>query len=609
MNLRFTEKGCARRACLAALGICALAGAPGWAQGFGARLNGSVPEDVREAGPLLYDLVGYPPDWPVRVALASTTRSDEHLRLRLREVNGRALRTVDFNPPRNDAQTGLWVREADLGGPLPAGKYILDTGAQVRALTVSADAYGDLRRALVRALYLQRCGVYLNDRRTGLFHPLCHTHDAWAAHDDEGHRQGDSIPATGGWHDAGDYGKYVATTAVVVARLLEAFERNPADFSSDDSGIPESGNGIPDLLDEAKVGLDWMLKMQRPDGAVYRKIGGASWPKGVAPEKDLQRRFAYGISSPDTAKAAAAWAQASRIFARYSAGQSARYLKASRDAWSFLEKSGIEQFVDWRPGDDDGSGPYISSVTDTEKSLQYDWDDRLWAATELFLSTGDGVYLRYVEEHLGRAALNIFEWKDPSSLALNYFLWHPRLRSFRALGQTVRSLYLRRAFAVARRSASDLWHNANPRYIWGSNKMSAEEGVLLCEAARIGGDAAWRELARNQLHYLLGFNPFGISYVSESAERSVQHVSHGWIQSSGIKIPGLLVGGPNQLEQSGIAQKNAGALSWIDDAGSYATNEFAIDYNASLFALIARLTRNCEIAPLVDDDADAAGSR
>jgi endoglucanase len=544
--------------------------------------------------PLLNQL-GFKPGWRPQAFLASAERDSSPVRATLLDSSGIAVvREVDASPSQRDADTGDWIRILDLGTGLAPGHYLLRVaGAEDTRIDIGDKVYQPLQRALLRAFYLQRCGPALNDRETGLAHPACHAQDAKLAHDDDRLSQGHALAASGGWHDAGDYGKYVATSAVAIGRILQAYERDPLRFASDSTGVPESGNGVPDLLDEMRVGLDWMLTMQRADGAVYRKIGGAQWPSGLAPDEDRQVRLAYGVSSPETAKAAAAWAQAARIYRRSQPALAARYLAAARLSWAWLATVTEVQRLDVHEDDDSGSGPYRSNDIDTEAALRHDWDDRLWAATELYLSSGEDTFLQAMRRLLLDAPLTLFEWKDPSALALSYLLWHPALQDQTALVNLVRPRFLQRAKALAERLQTSRWRIANQRFVWGSNKMTVEEGITLCLAYEIGGNRDYLDAARDQLHYVLGRNHFGKSFISGIGSESVRQVSHLWVQVRRRSIPGLFVGGPNQTDPSNITPQDRGPLSWADDSRSYGTNEFAIDYNASLFGLLAQLETDC----------------
>jgi endoglucanase len=553
---------------------------------------------VSPAEPLLVvDQLGYGVSWR-KLAFRTfrdikpTPKPDE-LATVMEADSQRVVLTLNLPIARQDPQTQDWIQTIDFSDLQKPGRYVLQVGLlQTAPFEIGDNVYVNASKALVRSFYLQRCGVALDDAQTGLHHAVCHAADGSLAHDDEVNAQGLVIQAAGGWHDAGDYGKYVATAAVSIGRILNAFERASSSLSSDDLNIPESHNGLPDLLDEMRIGLDWMLKMQRRDGAVYRKIGGAQWPLNQSPDQDDKQRSIYGVSSADTAKAAAAWALAARIYKSRVPEQATIYLLAAKRAWAWLEIAAPNRF-DYKDGDDSGSGPYRQNDTDIEPTLAYDWDDKLWAATELYLTTNEPHWLDYLRKYLPTAPLNIFEWKDPSALAMSYLLWHPALKSQDDLVRFVRPRFLLRAKHVIDDMADSGYLVANNKFIWGSNKMTLEEGLVLCHAYEVNKDPRFLAAARDQLHYIFGRNYFGKSFVSEVGSNSVQNVNHLFATSVRLKIPGLLVGGPNELEQSNIAPRNLGLRSWIDDNKSYATNEYAIDYNAALIGLIVALGNHC----------------
>ncbi|MEN9627615.1 MAG: hypothetical protein RJA10_842 [Pseudomonadota bacterium] len=556
---------------------------------------GSMTPQVQR--PLLNQL-GFPPSWDKTAFITTSERDSRPLMARVTR-DGAEVARLQVPAAVYDKSGQVWLRVIELGPLRTPGRYRLTVGDRPPVeFEVGDTVYAEARGALLRAFYLQRCGAALADARTGLEHPVCHAADGVLAHTDDLHTKGRPWPNRGGWHDAGDYGKYVATTAVSIGRILAAYERSPRRWAGDDTGIPESSNRVPDLLDEMRVGLDWMLAMQRMDGAVYRKVGGHQWPKGLAPHEDLAPRFVYGVSSPDTAKAVAAWAQAARLYRAHDPQAAQRYLLAARRGWAWLEQVGAAaQRIDLREGDDSGSGPYVANAIDTEPSLLYDWDDRLWAAAELYLSTREAPFLHWLHGRLLDTPFNLFEWKDPSALALSYLHWHPGFAEHRSLAGPARQRIVERARHVMADLAGSPWRLANQRFIWGSNKMAAEEGISLCLAHELTGDPTYLHGAREQAHYLLGRNAFGKSFVSGIGHDAVSQVSHLWFQVMGRPIPGLLVGGPNSAEQSSIAPRDRGPLSWIDDTRSYATNEFAVDYNASLIGLLDALESDCYTAP------------
>ena len=160
---------------------------------------------------------------------------------------------------------------------------------------------------------------------------------------------------------------------VTAAHLLCLYQIWPERLDGQ-AGIPESGNGVPDIFDEARTGLDWFLAMQRPDGAVYHELGGTRQPTLILPEQDTGDLYIYGISTFATAKFAAVEAMAARVFVRQDPAYAGKCAQAAWRAWSFLSSHKFlwehDQF------DDEGSGAYGQGD---------DSADRLWTAAELAL--------------------------------------------------------------------------------------------------------------------------------------------------------------------------------------------------------------------------------
>ncbi len=473
-------------------------------------------------------------------------------------------------------------------GRLP-GEYFLRQG-ELKSATfrIGADVYDNPSWLLQRSYYLQRCGVAIHDRISGLGHAACHTSDALYARSDEINQANDPHEATGGWHDAGDFGKYMATATVTVNRLMSLYLMQPQRYQDGDLFIPESGNGKPDLLDEVAFELAWMLKMQRMDGAVYRKLAGTQWVKARKPEDDTAQRYIYGISSPETAKFAASMALAARTYRTISPEDADIYRVAAENAWGWLEKHPAMD-VDWQKSDDGGSGKYLASGTDTEASLEFDDDDRLSAAIELYLTTGGKKYRDYILAVAPDMPYSLYEWKDPSALPLWHLLTYDKTPALATLRQTIKRKLLARADGLLENANASPLHMANLHLVWGSNKMQAEEGITLLHAWHYTQDKRYLDAALDQIDYLFGRNPFALSFVTTAGEYSVKTPLHLWGTAIHRTIPGLLVGGPNVLAQDKVAPQDQGIFSYVDDERAYSVNEYAIDYNSALIGLLETL--------------------
>ena len=501
--------------------------------------------------------------------------------------NNQIITTIPLSKKyRYAKQEGMFVKHIHFDHITQPGNYYFKVdNYQSEPFIIGEQLHQATVTNMLRSYYLQRCGVALNDPVTGIRHKICHTHDGVFARDDEFNKKGKAHDATGGWHDAGDFGKYIAPAVAAVNRLLSLYLVAPERYQDTQLSIPESGNGKPDLLDEIKYKLDWMLKMQREDGAVYRKLSGDAWISHRVPEEDTDPRYIFGISSPETGKFAAAMAMAARAFKTYDADLAAQYLSAAKKAFNWL-KQNPKQYVDWQESDDTGSGKYLISEVDQEKALTTDADDRLAAAIELYLTTREEQYLKGHIVQIKKTPYTLYEWKDISALSM----WHllefdnnPKLKQYRKL---IKRKLLNRASKHLYISEKSPFKLANKRLVWGSNKMTAEEGITLLHAWRYTGNERYLQAAIQQMDFIFGANPFKLSYVTAAGNNHVQTPTHLFGTAIKRTIPGLLVGGPNTMAQDGIAPKNKGVLSYIDNERAYSVNEYAIDYNSALIGLL-----------------------
>lgn len=548
----------------------------------------AVVESLSDQDEILVNQIGYFKHGPMRIQV----RSHEPLRARMIEfdlVEHRSGTVVagTYGPLEKTSLPEVGV--ANLSWPAQAAKqdeklYHLQSGPVSSApFKLSASPFAQIERALTRALYLQRCGIALDDSETGLSHDACHLHDAISR------RTGAPHDCAGGWHDAGDFGKYVATTAVVIGELLSLYAEDPSRFGDGQVGLPESGNGEADLLSEMRVGLTWLLKMQRADGAFERKIGGDHWPSmHTMPEGDLQERFVYGISTADTARAAAALAIAGRVFEGVDAK---RFVVAATKAWTWLEDH-PEPGIDHLSGDDDGSGPYLNSsdLVDYQDGM-----DRLWVALELYLTTGDETCRAAIAYRAKDMFIWPASWANPSLIGLLNYLRDTSRDDVEGLRPEIEKKLIVRANEYEMTGQLSPWGVATEEFGWGSNRDVAGRGGILVAAFERTGDEKFFHAALAQANYILGSNAFGLSFVTGLGENPVRNPHHRFdlavrYHGTSVGVPGLLVGGPNSDAPLVRQGTPAGAGRYLDHASSFETNEFAIDYNAALIALLGRLS-------------------
>ena len=192
-------------------------------------------------------------------------------------------------------------------------------------------------------------------------------------------------PSLRGWHDAGDYGKYTTNGAFTVGMMLQAWERFPRRSARCRCRFPRRGGAIPDFLDEVKWELDWLLTTQFHDGSVSFKVTATNFESNVLPEDDGARRFYTDVSTAAAGDLPPVLAQAARVYEPYDAALAASYLEAAR--------------LGSLPGGDTAAAQPRSDrlLTGGYDASSPDRDNRLWAAAELWETTGEAAYLTAFE--------------------------------------------------------------------------------------------------------------------------------------------------------------------------------------------------------------------
>ncbi len=543
---------------------------------------------------IVVNQVGYLPQWQKIAFFRSNTKVNEKLELpkKVKLIDRdteQEVADLPIKPATIDGNSADRVSRIDFSQIDRPGTYYLSNGKYKSVtFTIGTDIYQAPLVELLRSYHLLRCGVALEDELSGISHPPCHLSDGILAHTDSINNEGEKIDAVGGWHDGGAYNKYVATTTVTIGRLLSLYEQNPDLFPDSQLNIPQSDNGKSDLLDEMEFALNWLLKMQRSDGAVYRKVAGVTWPLGLAPDEEIEPRKVYGISTPETAKFAAVMAIASRNFASIDKQLADRYLASAELAWQYL-KTQPEMIIDWAIDDDTGSDKYLADEFNTEESLTTDIDDRLWAAAELYIATGNNNFASYFANNLDRVDYDLFEWKNPVSLGAINYLRQKQQPVSTEISNRIKTKIIQKADSILAIAQKNPYQIANDRFIWGSNRLIAESGITLAYAHQITNQKKYSHGAIAQLNYLLGRNHFNQTFITNVGTNPVQNLSNIYTRAKSIKMPGMVVSGANATAVDGRAYYNKGYLSYADDKLAFSTNGNATDYNASVISLIVNL--------------------
>jgi endoglucanase len=484
-----------------------------------------------------------------------------------------------------DPGTGMTLYIGDFSGLTTTGIYQVEVPGVGESFPFAIDnsIYHSLFQKSLKGFYFQRCGMNLLTQYAGNYsHSICHTTDG-IFHTSTG--QTGYLPSTGGWHDAGDYGKYVVNAGISVGTLLMAYEYFPAYFQSDDLNIPESGNGVADILDEARYELDWLLKMQHSNGGVYHKLTRQQFAGFVMPQFDDAARYIYQISSTATADFAAMMARSGRIFRTIDTTFANQCLAAAQTAWQFLQAN---PNIVPPGGFSNPSGTNTGTYGDSD-----DRDERLWAAAEIFMATGDPQAHQYYQDHYNDKGLftSAMSWPNVLSLAhLTYLFGNNSQVNQTIRDQLQNSLLTHCQSLVNKHNANGFYVLINPgEYYWGSNSQPLNSAILLIMGYQFFQNPLCKYAALDQLHYLLGVNAHAMTFITGVGTVSPMHPHHRPSAADGITepVPGLLVGGPDQNLSDPVLQAHFNsftppALCYIDDQGSYASNEICINWNAPL---------------------------
>lgn len=502
-----------------------------------------------------------------------------------RVTGGEPVLVTKASPAVQDLNSGDAVSRIDFTALATPGKYIV----RVQGLgdsdpfEIGANVYQHPLRLAMRSYTGQRCGiaVSLAPDFPEFHHPACHTHPA--VFDPSSGRTG-TLEATGGWHDAGDYGRYIVNSGITTGTLLWAFEMNPKALRRTNLDLPDHKESVPDFLTEIRWNIDWMLKMQDSDGGVWQKETTAFHAGFVMPEKDTAPMRIIGqVDNPHkvtaaTADFAAVTAIAARVFRRFDAPYANRCLAASERAWTWSLAHPDSLFRTNPPGN------YTGGYSDDDPS-----DEMLWAAAELFRTTGGEPYNRYFLGHYTKwtptiSATRLQGWPQVANLGMfTYALGAPK-GSDRNAVQQIKADTVKAADVLVKRASADGYMTpmAANDYGWGSNGSVANYAMMLQIADRFHPTPAYRNAALDCLHYMFGRNTFATSFVTQLGVRWPMHPHHRPSADDGVSQPwpGLLVGGPN-----GDGKANP-AKQWQDAQGDFRTNETAINWNAPLvFAL------------------------
>ncbi|MGW5364368.1 glycoside hydrolase family 9 protein [Actinopolymorpha pittospori] len=566
---------------------------------------------ARGTGPRVrVNQVGYLPRGPKNATVVSA--ATEPLTWQLRGAAGQVVARGKSTPRGLDPASGQRVQTIDFGSfERPGSRYTLTAdGATSYPFDISDHVYDGLRSDALKFFYIQRSGIPIESSLVGARYARPAGHVGVPPNTDDADvpcQKGVCdyrLDVRGGWYDAADQGKYVVNGGIAASQLLSTWERTshaPGDqtkaFADGSLRVPEHGNATPDILDEARWELAFLLRMQVPPGLplagmAHHKIHDRAWtPLPTSPQDDPQPRELHRPSTAATLNLAAAGAQCARVFKPFDHAFADRCLSAAKTAWTAAKAHPKIYASDSDAG---GGGAYGDRDVD---------DEFYWAAAELYLTTGQQTYLDAVRSSpLHRAdvfAPGGFGWQSVGALGrLDLASVPSRLPaaerrlargSVIAAADTYLARQRQQAYGVPMR-------NDAASYAWGSNANILNNLVVIATAYDLTGRAGYRDGALRGMDYVLGRNGLNNSYVTGYGEHSSQN-QHSRIFAHQLdpKRPhpptGTMAGGANAALQDPVVQKRlAGCrpqLCYLDDIRSFATNEYAINWNSALTWMVS----------------------
>ena len=477
-----------------------------------------------------------------------------------------------WNGGATDSQSGDKAWTFDFSAVNTAGDYyIYDVSNNVKSynFTIAQDVYTEVLKQAMRVFYYQRCGTTkaMPYAEANWADGSCHLgagQDLDCRLVTDPNNAATAKDLSGGWHDAGDFNKYVNFTLNPMHDLLSAYEENPSAWG-DDFNIPESGNGIPDILDEVKWELDWLLKMQLADGSALMKVSVTNYQVSSPPSTDSAVRYYGAAQSSATRTVCSIFAHAAIVYASVGLTTYANLLQSKAElAWTWLQNN---------PGYSGYSNTGFSSSNPEVSS--YDQDATSFtAAVYLFALTNQATYKNYVDAHyLDIHAIQWTFWYPFESVYQDALLYYAGnggassgvrtaiINNFRSsvTNDNGELLPAYQAYSSPYRAFI-----STDNYVWGSNKVKANTAAIyynmIIYQADSGNDETYMKASEDYVHYLHGVNPLNLVYLSNmnnfGAEKSCDEIYHGWFDdgtnydnaSTSLygPAPGFVPGGPNK---------------------------------------------------------------
>ena len=544
-----------------------------------------------EAAKIRLNQIGFFPDAPKIAVITDDINSNFMIKS---VTSGEVVFKSKLSAPHKSEFSPKVTRIADFSALTKPGTYEMSLPGKGDSYTfeIKPKVFTNLTKALIQGYYFQRMSTPLVPKYAGKWsraegHPdkQVIVHPAAAS---ANRPAGTIISCPGGWYDAGDYNKYIVNSGITMGTLLSLYEDFPGYFDTLKIDIPESGNGAPDLLNEIVWNLRWMLTMQDPsDGGVYNKVTNANFDGFVMPAAAVSPRYVVPKGTAATLDFAAVMAQSGRIFSKFKKvfpGLSDSCMNSAEKAWNWAIKNPKVAY------DQNLMNKEFKPVINTGGYGDSDFSDEfIWAASELYVTTGkESYYSAY--PMFPDALMPLPSWDNVR--LLGYYtlarfetkLTTTAQKDFPSLKERIIGAADKIAEGFSNRAYMTIMGKSAGDFIWGSNSVATNQGVLLIQAYKLSHNRKYLDYALSNLDYVLGRNATGYSFVTGYGHKTPMFPHHRLSDADGIAdpVPGLIVGGPNPGQQDGCKTypSRIPDESYTDAVCSYASNEVAINWNA-----------------------------
>jgi endoglucanase len=539
---------------------------------FSCQTRVSVQENSEASSLIRYNQLGYYLEAVKEFVLVD----HEAVMFKLINQNGKVCYQGNLKPGGTWEASGEEVWTGDFTGYAKPGTYRIYIAPDMVSspFEIRKGVYRNALDAAIKSYYFQRASMPIEEQYGGIYkreagHPDMHC----PYHPSTGITEG-SLDSPGGWYDAGDYGKYIVNAAISVSQMLNLVELFPDAVEDGELNIPESGNGINDLLDEIRCELDWMMTMQHSDGGVFHKLTARNFAGFIMPSDYDLERLIIGKGTAATLDFAASMAQAARVYSDIDHSFATDALASAEKAWDWAQD---HKNMPFRNPPDVHTGEY----GDNQFS-----DDFYWAAAELYVTTGNHMYLDYL---VSNEEPYIHQITNSWMYFIRNMGFHSLLANREKLDPDFPPELVRKHLELSDEILAQIesipYRSGLDHFEWGSNSDVLNQAMILCYAHLITGEQKYLMGAIRNVDYIFGKNATGYSFLTGYGSKQVMNPHHRPSGADGIEapVPGFIVGGPNDDRQDrrGVEyHSDRPAKAYEDVQASFASNEVCLNWNA-----------------------------